>query len=268
MSRGFVWFAQNNTETDYVDLSIRLAKSIKRWNKQNKVCVITDQASRFTDKNVDVVRVLQKDYSDDHEIKWANEYQAFSLTPFTHTIKLEADMLWTANTDWWWYHLWQHDLVFSVHCRNYRDKVVKTTPYRTLFVRNKLPNIYNGLMYFRKSKKAQTFFKIAETIATNWEEVKKNMLISCHDQYPSTDVVFALAQRIMDPTNKNLVDYPWFKFIHHKAAVHGLGRMKDHDQYLMPLQIGDRTIIGSQRTSRVWHYHNKNIPGDLDARIF
>ena len=37
MSRGFLWFAQNNNKTDYVELSITLAKSIKRWNKHNKV---------------------------------------------------------------------------------------------------------------------------------------------------------------------------------------------------------------------------------------
>ena len=45
-------------------------------------------------------------------------------------------MLWTINTDWWWNHLWQHDLVFSVDCRNYRDEIVKDTVYRQLFVNN------------------------------------------------------------------------------------------------------------------------------------
>ena len=29
MSKGFVWFAQNNDKVDYVKLSIELAKSIK-----------------------------------------------------------------------------------------------------------------------------------------------------------------------------------------------------------------------------------------------
>ncbi len=72
----------------------------------------------------------------------------FMLSPFTHTIKLEADMLWTQNTDWWWYHLWQHDLVFSVNCFDYKKNVVKDTFYRKLFVRNNLPNIYNGLSVF------------------------------------------------------------------------------------------------------------------------
>ena len=214
MSKGFVWFAQNNSKTDYVELSINLAKSIKRWNRHNKVCVITDQRSKFENGHVDIVKVMQQDDSAEHEIKWANEHKVFAMTPFTHTIKLEADILWTTNTDWWWYHLWQHDLVFGVDCFDYRGNVVKQTPYRKLFERNHLPNIYNGLMYFRRSKRAQQFFNTARDIVTNWKEVQSNMLINCHDEYPSTDVVFALAYRIMDPTSQGLIDYDWFKFIH------------------------------------------------------
>jgi hypothetical protein len=203
MSKGFVWFAQNNDQVDYVKLSIELAKSIKQFNKENKVCVITDENSKFQNEAVDIVKVLKQDDSHTHKIKWANEYKVFDITPFKYTIKLEADMLWTINTDWWWHYLWQHDLVFSVNCRNYRDKIVQDTVYRQLFVKNKLPNIYNGLMYFRKSKQSQKFFQLTEYITKNWSEVKTKMLINCHDKYPSTDVVFALAYRMLDPTNKN-----------------------------------------------------------------
>ena len=141
MSKGFLWFAQNNAKTDYVELSIKLAQSIKKYNKDNLICVVTDKKSKFEHDSVDFVKILSDDDSSDHDIKWANEYKAFKITPFTHTIKLESDMLWTGNTDWWWYHLWQHDLVFSVNCRNFKDKVVKDTIYRKLFVRNDLPNI-------------------------------------------------------------------------------------------------------------------------------
>ena len=263
MSNGFLWFAQNNLTTDYVELSISLAKSIKRWNKNNKVCVITDEKSKFTSEHVDVVKVLAQDDSASHDIKWANEYKAFGLTPFTHTIKLEADMLWTTNTDWWWYHLWQHDLVFSVNCLDYRSNVVKRTPYRKLFVRNHLPDIYNGLMYFRRSSKAQRFYGLAEHIVKNWEKVKTEMLIGCHDTYPSTDVVFALAYRIMDPTQRNLLDYDWFKFIHHKAGVNNTMRAKDQNEYLYPNRSGDAVYVGETRVNRVWHYHDK----ELHARI-
>jgi len=259
MSKGFLWFAQNNSNTDYVGLSIKLAQSIKRWNKDNSVCVITDEKSKFQHPAVDVVKVLNQDDSVDHEIKWANEHKAFHMSPFTHTIKLEADMLWTTNTDWWWYHLWQHDMVFSVDCRNYKDEIVKHTPYRALFVRNCLPNIYNGLMYFRKSKTAQKFFDTARHITMNWQEVKTTMLINCHDEYPSTDVVFALAYRLMDPTNTHLIDYEWFKFLHHKPAVNRLDRVGDHNNYLYPNQNGDAIYLGERRINRPWHYHDKEM---------
>ena len=95
MSKGFLWFAQNNGDTDYVELSIKLAESIKSMNRENKVCVITDENSKFEHKAVDFVRVLKQDSSAEHKVKWANEHKAFYLTPFTHTIKLESDMLWT-----------------------------------------------------------------------------------------------------------------------------------------------------------------------------
>ena len=259
MSKGFLWFAQNNDKTDYVELSIKLANSIKRFNKKNYVCVITDAKSKFENKAIDIIKVLRQDDSAEHNIKWANEWKAFDMTPFTHTIKLEADMLWTTNTDWWWYHLWQNDLVFSVDCKNYRDQTIKDTTYRQIFIKNQLPNIYNGLMYFRKSKQAQKFFKFAEYITKNWTKVKTTMLIDCHDKYPSTDVVFALAYRMLDPTNKKLIDYEWFKFIHHKPAIHNLTNVRDHNQYLYPNKTGDAVYLGERRLSRVWHYFDKEL---------
>ena len=260
--KGFLWFAQNNAQTDYVELSIKLAKSIKRYSKSN-ICVVTDENSKFKSKYVDVVKVLKHDDSAEHDIKWANEYKAFSVSPFTHTIKLEADMLWTHDTEWWWYSLWQHDLVFSIDCLDYRNNVVKQTPYRNLFVRNNLPNIYNGLMYFRRSKRAHEFYTLAEHIVKNWEQVRSQMLIACHDPYPSTDVVFALAHRIIDPYNSSLVNYDWFKFVHHKPAIHGLKHVKDINNYLYPNESQNKIYLGEQRLSRVWHYFDK----ELDVRL-
>ena len=202
---------------------------------------------------------------ENEEWKLSNEYKAFRLSPFTHTIKLESDMLWTTNTDWWWNHLWQHDLVFSINSRNFKDEIVKHTPYRNLFVRNHLPNIYNGLMYFRKSKWAQKFFDTAKHITEHWTDVKKNILINCHDEYPSTDVVFALAYRILDPSNKSLVDYEWFKFMHNKQHINGIGQQFDNDNFLYPLKVGNKLYMGGYRQSRIVHYHNKKLVGELNG---
>ena len=43
MDRGYIWFALNNSTTDYIELSRTLAKSIKKYNKHNQVCIITDK---------------------------------------------------------------------------------------------------------------------------------------------------------------------------------------------------------------------------------
>ena len=59
MDRGYVWFALNNSTTDYVELSRALAKSIKQVNRHSKVCVITDKPVQ--EKLFDFVRVLKKD---------------------------------------------------------------------------------------------------------------------------------------------------------------------------------------------------------------
>lgn len=263
-----MWFCQNNADTDYVRCSIELAKSIKKHNKHNSICVVTDEHSKFDSEHVDIIKVLKHDESHDDDIKWSNEYKALTITPFVHTIKLEADMLWTSNTDSWWYMLWQHDLVFSVDCRNYKDETVRDDTYRKLFVRNKLPNVYNGMTYFRKSMTAHRFFKICEAITKNWRYVRENVLINCHDKYPSTDVVYALAYRIMDPTMRHLVDYSWFKFIHNKKAINGLSHIKQHDDYLMPFKLEGKIYVGTQRLSRVWHYVDKKMTEVLDARVF
>jgi len=266
MFKGFLWFCQNTDKVDYVKCSIELAKSIKKYNKENNICVVTDK--KFESEYIDIVLVMNKDESASHEIKWANEYKAFTASPFTHTIKLEADMLWTANTDFWWNYLWQHDLVFSVDVKDYKDNTVNDITYRKLFVRNNLPNIYNGLTYFRKSVKAQNFFKICEAITKNWNEVRDKMLIGCHDPYPSTDVVYGLAYRIIDPTQKELIDYPFFKFIHHKSAIHGLKHVSDINDYLLPIKLKNKILLGTQRINRVWHYVDKTMPEELNARVF
>ena len=182
MSKGFLWFCQNNQKTDYVKLSVALAKSLKKFNRQNNICVVTDEKSKFTSEYVDTVKVLPQDRSSSHEIKWANECKAFDLSPFTHTIKLEADMVWTANTDWWWHHLWQNNLVFSIDCFNYKKQVVKSKYYRKLFVRNQMPNIYSGLTYFRRSKEAKKFLTINYSQKTD-RQALTSYYVGKHDMF-------------------------------------------------------------------------------------
>lgn len=265
MSKGFLWFAQNNDTTDYAELSIELARSIKKYNKENTICVVTDSDTKINSEYIDVVKVLGEDNSKDQKIKFSNEYKAFTLSPFTHTIKLEADMLFTSSTDWWWNYLCQHNMVFSIDCFNYLDTVVKATPYRKLFYKNLLSNVYNGLFYFRKSDISKHFFDICKTLTLNWSNVKEEFLKNCHDEYPTTDVIYALAKRIIDPTNQNQINYPWFKFLHNKPAIN---ETVDSLNHLYPIQLKDRIYLGGQRLNRLWHYYDKTTTKILNERVF
>ena len=266
MDKGYVWFALNNSSTDYIELSRQLAKSIKKVNRHSKVCVITDKPIK--DELFDFVQVLKENDSSGQEWKLNNEYKVFGLTPFTHTVKLEADMLFTTNTDWWWNLLWQHDQVFSYNCRNYQDDVIKNSYYRKLFVRNQLPDVYNGLHYFRRSVKAKQFYDLCETIIKDWKTVKKSVLVNCHDEQPTTDVVYALANKIQDPLQKDKIDYEWFKFMHNKSQINDVSPQLQNDNYLNPMKVGNKLYIGGYRQTRIVHYHNKKLIGDLNGRNF
>jgi hypothetical protein len=268
MSKGFMWVCQNNDKTDYVELSIHLAQSIKKYNRQNTICVLTDSQTKINSPHIDVVKTMQSDDSKDHKIKWANEHKVFSQSPFKHTIKLAADMLWTTNTDWWWNYLWQHDMVFALDCYNYKNVITKDSHYRPFHKRNRLPNIYSDLTYFRRSRKVIAFGKIVEALSKNWKEVRDSFLVNCHDEYPSTDVVYALAHRIVDPTQQTLIDYPWFKFIHNKTHIHGLDHIYDVRSYLMPFSNQKNIKLGSYNLTRPWHYVHKDMLEEINGRIF
>lgn len=268
MSKGFIWLCQNNNDTDYARLSVNLAKSLKEHNKESNVCVITDHKTHIKSKHIDVVLKLENDDSEYHEVKWANEHKVFRMSPFTHSIKLAADMIWTSNTDWWWNFLWKHNMVFSIDCFNYKNQLVKKQHYRPFHNVNRLQNIYSDLTYFRKSRESIEFGEICKTLTHKWDYVKENLLVSCHDRYPSTDVVYALAQRIIDPFAEKIIDYPWFKIMHNKKHINNLGNTLHHSDYLMSVKCEGKIFMAGYVQNRPLHYVDKRFLEELNARIF
>ena len=66
------------------------------------------------------------------------------------------------------------------------------------------------------------------------------MLIDCHDPYPSTDVVYALAYRMIDPTNQYLIDYEWFKFL--QNADETISTQQENLPYLQSDELSSQFI--------------------------
>ena len=128
-----------------------------------------------------------------------------------------------------------------------------------------MPYASNDKMWF--SVFADKFYQLCRDITKNWKQVQETCLVKCYDKQPTTDVVYALALKIMDPMNDKKIDFDFFKFVHNKKAVNKISRSVDTDDYLYPMITDNKLYVGGYKMNRLWHYHNKNIPEDLDARI-
>jgi hypothetical protein len=225
--------------------------------------VIVDLATNelINDKHrkvFDHIIPITVDDSKGDDWKFRNEWQAWWLTPFKETIKLEADILLTTNIDHWWSGLQQREVTLTTQVRDYEGTVATSRAYRKLFDENLLPNVYNGVMYFRYGKISMEFFTLARSIFANWDLFKTQVLKNCRDEYPTTDVVFALAAEMIgiDKCTNPALSYP--TFVHMKPAIQGWGNVKWMNTLYSQLDKTDLTI-GFTKQLYPFHYHNKEF---------
>jgi hypothetical protein len=220
--QGFLTFAQN-TDVDYLRLAYVQAMSIKLTMPSARYAVIVDDATaeQITDRHrrvFDYIIPLPVDYARDESWKLANEWQAFDLSPFKETIKVECDILFTRSIDHWWTAFRLRDVVLSLGCRDYQGNPSQSRRYRRFFDDNDMPDTYNGLMYFRYSQTAHDFFRIAREIWSSWDSITPH-LKNYRDEEPSTDVVYALAARVTGVENCILPECDFINFTHMKNSI-------------------------------------------------
>ncbi len=261
---GFFTFVQNNSTVDYLNLAYVQALSIKISMPNAKYAVAVDNSTfellEDNHKKVfDYIVKIENDYSADDEWKLKNEWQAFWLTPFKETIKLEADLLFTNDITHWLPALRLKDVVLSTNCKNYlQENIVDAKYHRKIFLDNDLPNVYNGLMYFRFSRVANEFFKIAMSVYQNWDQVVDN-LKNIENTYPSTDLVYAIAAKIIGTELVTVPTLDFINFTHMKPLLQGWGQ---HENWPDAVNVEfDLPMIrvNNQNQYHPIHYHQKNF---------
>lgn len=257
---GWVTIAQN-TDVDYLNLAYLQAQNIKATQHLNSYAVIVDEATAqlVTDEHrqvFDYVIVLPVDMAINEEWKQSNEWQVFGLTPFKETIKLESDLLFTRDIAHWLPSLRIRDVCFSYHCQDYQGNTIVDSPYRSLFRKNELPDIYTGMYYFRYTQTATSLFRIAYSIYSNWNTVR-NTLIQC-DEYPSTDLVFALAVKILGEENCTVPTLDFFNFVHMKSGIQGWSDLQPWTDYVN-VEHSDVLRINNINQYQPVHYYEKNF---------
>ena len=169
----------------YLTMAYLQALSIKLVMPDARYCVVTDAETKdlLTEKHIQTF-----DY-----IKLVESTDALRLKP----------------------------IVLSTNCRNFKDEVVVDTNYRKFWVDNDLPNIYNGMMYFRFTREATEFFQIARSLYKHYDYIRDNVLINCREKRPSTDVIYALAAKILGIDKCTIPSLDYFNFVHMKPHIQG-----------------------------------------------
>ena len=256
--QGYFAFAQNTQETNYLELAYAQALSIKNTQKINKYAVAVDSETKklITDEHRTVFDyVIDIDSPDAHAMN--NEWQAWHLTPFKETVKLESDILFTTCVDHWWSGMRLQEVCFTTKIRNYEGTVSYARDYRKLFDENILPNIYTGMYYFRFGRISMELFQLAEAVYANWSLFRDQLLKNCREDLPSTDVVFAVAAKILGEelcTNPAL-DYPGF--VHMKGAINGIASSADWQNVYHAELEDNNLMINFTRQQWPVHYYQK-----------
>lgn len=199
--RGYLIPAVNTNNTDYISCATHLAHSIRQWHPHAEICLLTDV--EIENPAFNIIRTLPfGDQEKNSNWKLSNDWQVFAASPFRQTIKLEADMWAASPIDHWWTLFEKRDVVISQGCRDFYDQPGKTRRYRQIFDNNNLPDVYNGITYWRRSQTAMEFFNLIRNIFENWDRYKT--LLKFPDEQATTDVVYGMAAIIMGVENVTL----------------------------------------------------------------
>ena len=251
--QGYIVVAVNNSSTDYIACAETLAKSLKFWHPQAKICLLTDQP--YNNPLFDFVKQLPF-ASSNLEWKLDNDWQIFYASPFHETIKLEADMLVTGPIDHWWTLFRNNKVWISSAIKNHKGQIATTRRYRKIFDQNQLPDVYNAITYWRFSREAEQFFNLVKDIFHNWDNVK-SQLKGGQNEIPNTDLAYSIACELQGRENF-ITPGIGPTMTHMKSAVLGTSAEDWSKELTWEITNGLVRINGYSQHGLL-HYHQKHL---------
>lgn len=270
MSKGFLTVAQNTNQIDYVRLAYAQALSIKATQPiVDKYAVMITPGTAIPDKYKlvfdEIIDVPWRDMSSGTR-KFENEWKTYHITPWTETIKVESDILFTADITNWWNMLTAKDLWFTSDVCTYRNEIIHSRACRELFDNNQLPNLYNGFMFFKKCDMAHQFFESAETIFKNFTSFSIQTLDKSRPLWPDTDTVYAMAVKLLEIESLVMKrNHCVPTFVHMKAELQNWMSYDSYDwtnQVHTTLTDNLELKINMCKQNLPFHYHIKSFVTD------
>lgn len=263
MSKGYVMLAQNS-EHDYVEQACLAAMSLHATNKDPKITLVTndDVPTEYISLFDSIVAIPWTDQAAESDWKVENRWKIYHASPYNETIVLDTDVLVLQDISSWWKFLSNYDVYFTSKVFTYRDKEVYDTVHRKAFIANNLPNLYSGVHYFKKGKKAHEFYTWLELVMNNWELFYGQYVKHHYPKRPSIDVSAAIVAKILDcdtEITNSAVKYP--SFTHMKSAIQGWAHGAEQWQDRVGTYLThDLTLtIGNYKQHGIFHYTEKNF---------
>ena len=255
MSKGHLIFAQNST-TDYIRQAYALALSIKKVNKINQVCLVTNDPVPLDYISVFdfIVKFPWGDMAEKSKWKIENRWKIIHCTPFKETLVYDSDMLLLESNDHLWYCLDGNEVELTSRVYDYKGNLITkyNNPYRKAFAANNLPDVYCGLFYFKKSKASFEFFRWIECIMKDYERIYSTYTPNLTQKICSMDVSAAIAADIL-----NIKQNQVLSFTHMKPGVQGwnINDLESWQKYVISyLNYELELTVGNYRQSGLFHY--------------
>lgn len=266
MNFGYLIFVAEHKEIDYLKLAYALALTIKNTQKAgyDKVALVVndkDQLSRLTSPWVfDIVIEW------DQESFWDGRSWMDKLTPWDHTVCLDADMLFTRDYSHWIdFFIKNCDLYIPHKSYTYRGETVSNDFYRKAFVKNDLPNLYSFYTFFKKgSSVTAEFFKLGRYIIKYPTEFKNLYLSKYKPEVVGTDEAFALSSKLLDLSSSISFELNFPKVVHMKSAAQNWSYVTDTWTENVGFYVDRKgqIKIGNYQQVDILHYVDKQIITD------
>jgi hypothetical protein len=262
MNFGYLLIVSSDETIDYLGMAYALALSIKNTQKQgyDRVALVIDDAEK--------VKTLKSPWVFDHVIEWKQEtfWNGRSwmdqLTPFEHTVCLDADMLFFRDYSHWIdYFVENSEIYVANKAYNYRGEIASDDFYRKTFRENNLPNLYSYYTFFKKdSELVKEFFSLGRYIIKHPIEFSNLFLLNHKPKVVGTDEAFALSAKILGIEDSVTYELSFPRIVHMKPMVQGwpwpADKWSDHVGFYFNKK--GNLKIGNYQQADIVHYVEKD----------
>ena len=217
-TKGFLMFAHNNEEIDYLRLAILNAKLIQKNTGIKNITVVTDPHSlkhnektlgkKFIKSAINNLIVVEKDkkfkqknirlYKDtSHASKYlpfynVNRCDAYDISPYDETILLDADYLILSDT---LNHCWDHNNELMMNWKFQDIMYERKDPTLDRLYDMGITMYWATVVYFRKTEYVESFFNIVKHVRNNPQYYKD--LYKWQGTLYRNDYSFSIAAHMM-----------------------------------------------------------------------